>query len=168
MTGWILVGALATGLGRPGAAANATKVDYCPMVLETATRVLGPFTDDATTLEKGCVQDAASAGGVMYAEAIGFEPMPLKTVTCEGNGWVVQIGQSPPKAPTTYVIQLGFERERHGARRFWAQLLHSNWRDDSAKGRIRAPHGSGCGPVKGVVKRQAGRWVIRTIPQKTP
>jgi hypothetical protein len=100
MTGWFLVVALATGLGGAGWTLHSTEVDYCPMVLETATRVLGPFTDDATTLEKGCVQEAASAGGVTYAEAIGFEPMPLKTVTCEGNGWVVQIGQSPPKAPT--------------------------------------------------------------------
>jgi len=109
-----------------------------------------------------------SADGVMYAEAIGLDPMPVQTVTCEGNGWVVQIGQTPPKAPTTYVIQFGFERERHGARKFWAQLLYSNWREDSAKGRIRAPRATGCGPVKGVVKRKADRWVVKTIPQKTP
>lgn len=94
--------------------------------------------------------------------------MPVQTVTCEGNGWVVQIRQGPPKAPKTYVIQFGFERERRGARNSWAQLLYSNWRDYAAKGRIRAPRASGCGPVKGVVKRKAGRWVVKTIPQKTP
>ena len=66
--------------------APTTNVDYCPMVLETATRILGPLTDDDTTL----------------------------------------------------------------------------------KGRIRAPRASGCGPVKGVVKRKADRWVVKTIPQKTP
>lgn len=167
MTAWILV-ALAIGLAGGGKTARTTSVDYCPMVLETATRILGPLTDDDTTLESKCVQETASAGGVMYAEAIGFDPMPAQTVTCEGNGWLVQIGQSPPQAPTTYVIQFGFERERHGSRKFWAQLLYSNWREDSAKGRIRAPRASGCGPVKGVVKRKADRWVVKTIPQKTP
>lgn len=167
MTASILV-ALAIGLAGEGKGARPTNVDYCPMVLETATHILGPLRDDDTTLERKCVKETASAGGVMYAEAIGFDPMPVQTVTCKGNGWMVQVGRSPPKAPTMYVIQFGFEPERHGARKFWAQLLYSNWRDDSAKGRIRAPRAFGCGPVKGVVKRKSDRWVVKTIPQKAP
>lgn len=167
----------AFALGCIGSAAAArtpkpvSSADYCPFVIETATRIVGPTADDYSTLDDaddGCVKKGASVGGIVYGDVVGLDPMPRETIACEAPGWNIRIGQNPPRAPTEFVIQLAFGPEHHGARRFWAQILHSNWRDDIAKGRIVAPGWVGCGPVDGVVTRHGDHWVAKTIPKKEP
>ena len=164
MNRWILFLLL---FGCAGSAAGARPrrtgkpTEYCPMVLQTVSRLLGPFTDDYTTLEDGCVREVATAGGITYAEAVGFDPMPSQTITCEDHGWSVRIGQHPPQAPTNGVLLIGFERERRGARKFSARVERSDWR--AAPNRIAV---NGCGTVEGTVERQDEQWIVRPIPQK--
>lgn len=115
MSRWVVVvfvAGCAAALASPQAQV-AARPDYCPMVLETASRILGPFTDDYTTLEEGCVRQVATASGITYPEGVGFDPMPLDTTTCEGRGWIVRIGQEPPQAPTQGVVLLGFARHSY-------------------------------------------------------
>lgn len=148
-----------------------TAGDYCPFVIETATHIVGPIADDYTTLDDaddGCVKKGAMARGIIYGDVIGLDPMPRETIACQATGWNIRIGQNPPRAPSEFVIQLAFGPERHGARRFWAQLLHSNWRDDVAKRRIVSPGWVGCGPIDGVVTRRGDKWIAKTIPKKEP
>lgn len=164
MKRWIL---LLLFFGCAGSAAGARPrravqpVDYCPMVLQTVNGLLGPFTDDYTTLEEQCVREVATTGGITYAEAVGFDPMPSQTITCDDHGWIVRIGQHPPPAPTTGVLLIGFERVRHGARKFSARVERSGWR--AAPNRIAV---NGCGTVDGTVELRDGQWVVKVIPQK--
>jgi len=144
---------------RPGRAVKPP--DYCPMVLTALKGLIGPFTDDYTTLEEGCVREVATAAGITYAEAVGFDPMPTETITCQGDGWTVRIGQHPVQAPTNGVVLIGFEAERHDSRNFSARIERSGWR--VAPDRIAV---NGCGTVEGTVKRRDGRWVAKTFPQK--
>jgi len=153
------------GCAGPGAPAPSRRgtagVDYCPLVLETVQRILGPFTDDYTTLEEGCVHAVATAGGVTYAEAVGFDPMPLETITCQAHGWLVRIGQKPPQAPTQGVLLVGFEEERGGVRPFTARVERAGWRKQANRVVF-----NGCGAVEGTVTRNGGGWIARTSRQK--
>jgi hypothetical protein len=139
----------------------ATLPDYCPMVIETAQRILGPFTDDYVTLEEGCVRETATVSGVTYAEGVGLDPMPLDTITCDGRGWIVRIGQKPPQAPSQGVVLLGFEEDQGGTRRFSARVERAEWRQQPNRMVF-----NGCGTVEGTVRRQGKGWVAKTEPQK--
>src|SRR4051794_25003886 len=85
-----------------------TAADYCAFVVETATRIVGPIADDYTTLDDaqdGCVKKGASAGGIVYGDVIGVDPMPRETIACQALGWNIRIGQNPTRAPSEFVIQ---------------------------------------------------------------
>jgi len=150
-------GAVATA--RPRQATGG--LDYCPMALETVSRILGPFTDNYTTLEEKCVRGVATVGGITYAEAVGFDPMPSETITCRGHDWVVTIGQAPPRAPSEGVVLVGYERDHHGVRKFSARVERSTWRKQPNRIAV-----NGCGTVEGTVERQGDKWVAKTAPQK--
>jgi hypothetical protein len=156
---FVLVVGCAVPANRP--AQVASRPDYCRMVLETAGRILGPFTDDYTTLEEGCVRQVATASGITYAEGVGFDPMPVDTITCEGRGWIVRIGQKPTQAPTQGVVLLGFEKEEGGARKFSARVERAEWRQQPNRVVM-----NGCGTVEGTVTRKGNGWVANTEPQK--
>jgi hypothetical protein len=163
MRRWILL-TLVAGCARTVATAPQRQgpagVDFCPVVLETVQRILGPFTDDYMTLEEGCVHAVATANGVTYAEAVGFAPMPLETITCQAPGWVVRIGQKPAQAPTQGVLLVGFEEERAGARQFTARVERAGWREQPNRVAF-----NGCGTVEGTVTRKGDGWAARTSPQ---
>ena len=163
MSRWVVLAFVAGCAAAPGnpRAQVATRPDYCPMVLETAGRILGPFTDDYTTLEEGCVRQVATANGLTYAEGVGFVQMPLDTITCEGRGWIVRIGQKPPQAPTQAVVLLGFEGEQGGARKFSGRVERAEWRKQPNRLVF-----NGCGTVEGIVKRKGNGWIAKTEPQK--
>jgi hypothetical protein len=90
MKPWIAIAMLAscvrppnpTPVTTPAAAqSESTMPDarYCDMALATAKTVVGPYRKDATTLEESCVREVAGANGVIYGEAVGFDPMPTAT-----------------------------------------------------------------------------------------
>jgi hypothetical protein len=165
MNPWILF-VLVTGCASTVATSPLRKgegrgSEYCPFILETVQTILGPFTDDYTTLEEGCVKEVASAGDITYAEAVGFEPMPLETITCQGHGWVAWIGQNPPRAPTPGVVLVGFEEPQRGVRKFSARVERRDWRAQPNRVAV-----NGCGAVEGTVERKGERWIAKTVPQK--
>ncbi len=164
MSRWIFLAVLTSCAGTvaPAPSRPATGgVDYCPLVLETVQRILGPFTDNYTTLEEGCVRGVATAHGLTYAEGVGFDPMPLETITCQAHGWVVRIGQKPQQAPTQGVVLVGFEEDRGGGRQFTARVERAEWRKQPNRVAF-----NGCGTVEGAVTRKGVGWVAKTSPQK--
>jgi hypothetical protein len=106
---WLCGGAAIARAPKP-----MTAEAYCPFVIEAAAHALWHFEKD----ECGFALDAARKDGITYAEAVGFDPMPSETITCRTPGWIIQIGQHPPKAPTTSVVLIGFGPERKGSRKF--------------------------------------------------
>ena len=150
-------GSVATAPSRP----TSSKVDYCPLVLETVQRILGPFTDDYTTLEEGCVRGVATVGGITYAEAVGFDPMPRETISCQARGWVVRIGQKPQQAPTEGVLLVGFEDDKGGTREFSARVERAEWRKQPNRVAF-----NGCGTVEGTVVRKGTEWNVKTTAQR--
>ena len=131
----------------------ATAKEFCPFVVEAAAHALWQFEKD----ECGFAFDAARKDGVTYAEAVGFDPMPSETITCQSPGWVIQIGQHPPKAPTSSVVLIGFGPERNGARKFDVRDERSNWRETQ----LVTAH-NGCGGIEGIVRRRGGKWSAKT------
>ena len=147
---------------RPAAAqSGSAKSDasYCEMVLATAKTVVGPYRKDATTLEESCVREVAAANGVIYGEAVGFDPMP--TATCRANGWILQIGETVPQAATQGILLVGFDDEDSGTRPFSARVEKADWRKHP--GHFAA---NGCGSVEGVVRREGTGWMARVTPER--
>ncbi len=130
------------------------------MVLESIARSVGPHREDGSTVEAGCVRDSVADKGVLYAEAVGFDPMPVATIACNVPPWVVRIGQAPPPAPGAGVLLVGVEEERLGKRAFSVRVERPDWRQHPG-------HFSNydCGSVRGTVRREGGRWIARMIPE---
>jgi hypothetical protein len=170
MKRWIAIAVLAscarspnpTPVNIPAAAQSGSAgadSSYCDLVLATAKTVVGPYRKDATTLEESCVREVAGANGVIHGEAVGFDPMP--TATCRANGWIVQIGETVPQAPTQGILLVGFDDERAGTRTFSARVEKADWRKHP--GHFAA---NGCGSVEGVVRRQGTGWIARVTPEE--
>lgn len=126
--------------------------DYCGMVLASIEQAVAPYRNDMETLETPCVQSNVTANGVWYAEAVGFDPMP--TLTCKSGPWIVQIGETPPRAPTDAIVLIGFSDR--GAQQFSARVERSDWRKQPNRF-----SNYGCGSVSGIVRRVSDRWVAK-------
>ena len=126
--------------------------DYCGMVLASIEQSVAPYRKDIETLETPCVQSNVTANGVWYAEAVGFDPMP--TLTCKSGPWIVQIGETPPRAPTDAIVLIGFDD--HAVGQFSARVERSDWRKQPNRF-----SNYGCGSVSGIVRREGGRWVAK-------
>ena len=170
MKPWIAIAMLAscarppnpTPVTMPAAAEpGSTRSDasYCEMILATAKTVVGPYRKDATTLEESCVREVAGVNGIIYGEAVGFDPMP--TATCRANGWVLQIGETVPQAPTQGILLVGFDDEHVGTRAFSARVEKADWRKHP--GHFAA---NGCGSLEGFVRRQGTGWIATVTPDK--
>ena len=170
MKPWIAIAMLAscarppnpTPVTMPAAAEpGSTRSDasYCEMVLATAKTVVGPYRKDATTLEESCVREVAGVNGIIYGEAVGFDPMPR--ATCRENGWVLQIGETVPQAPTQGILLMGFDDEHVGTRAFSARVEKADWRKHP--GHFAA---NGCGSLEGFVRRQGTGWIATVTPDK--
>lgn len=147
-TMWLCSGAAAARTPKSLAADNS-----CPFVITAAAHALWQFEKD----QCGFAFDAARKDGIIYAEAVGFDPMPSDTITCRSPGWVIQIGQHPPKAPTASVVLIGFGPERNGSRKFDVRDEASNWRET----KLVTVH-NGCGGIEGTVSRRGGKWSAKT------
>lgn len=134
---------------------------YCPMVLATVKSIVRPPGDDSYAMEEACVQEFAVAHGITHAEAVAFDPMPVTTVTCKDDGWIVQIGQTPPRARTEAVVLVGFVEKRGDVRRFWARVERANWREQPNRSTRYL-----CGSVEGSVRREGAKWVAKTQPEE--
>lgn len=143
----------------PQSGSTGPDSSYCDLVLATAKTVVGPYRKDATTLEESCVREVAGANGVIYGEAVGFDPMP--TATCRTSGWILQIGEKVPQAPTQGILLVGFDDERAGTRTFSARVEKADWRKHP--GHFAA---NGCGSLEGVVRRQGTGWIARVTPEE--
>ena len=126
--------------------------DYCGMVFASIEQAVAPYRKDLETLEPPCVQRSVTANGVWYAEAVGFDPMP--TLKCASGSWIVQIGESPPRAPTDAIVLIGFSES--GERQFSARVERSDWRKQPNRF-----SNYGCGTVSGTVRRENGRWIAK-------
>jgi hypothetical protein len=145
---WICTGAAMARAPKPMTADNS-----CPFVVAAAAHALWQFEKD----QCGFAFDAAKKDGIIYAEAVGFDPMPSETITCKTPGWLIQIGQHPPKAPTGSVVLIGFGPERNGSRKFDVRDENSNWRDT----KLVTVH-NGCAGIEGTVSRRGGKWSAKT------
>ena len=122
------------------------------MVFASIEQAVAPYRKDLETLETPCVQRSVTANGVWYAEAVGFDPMP--TLKCASGSWIVQIGKSPPRAPTDAIVLIGFSES--GERQFSARVERSDWRKQPNRF-----SNYGCGTVSGTVRRENGRWIAK-------
>jgi len=145
---WLCSGATVARTPKP-----TTADTYCPFVVEAAAHALWQFEKD----ECGFAFDGARKDGITYAEAVGFDPMPSETITCHSPGWIIQIGQHPPKAPTASVVLIGFGPERKESREFDVRDENSNWRET----KLVTVH-NGCGGIEGIVSRRGGKWSAKT------
>ncbi len=145
---WLCSGAATARTPKP-----ITVESYCPLVIEAATHALWQFEKD----ECGFAFDAARKDGITYAEAVGFDPMPSETMTCRSPGWIIQIGQHPPKAPSPSIVLIGFGPERKGSRKFDVRDEKSNWRET----KLVTVH-NGCGGIEGIVMRHGSKWSAKT------
>lgn len=137
--------------------------DLCSMVFETIDRALGQ--EDDSHLGESCVLELAGVNGVAYAEAVGFDPMPVDTITCKSAKWVVRIGQTPPQAPTKMILFVGFhDNQRGDVRDFNTYVQFADWRKRPGHFPMNA---CGLGGVDGVVRRRDGRWVATMKPAET-
>lgn len=133
------------------------------MILAAIERSVSPQHEGDGALEAPCVRDAVTDKGVMYAEAVGFNPMPAAAITCTSPQWLARVGQAPPPAPTEGILLIGFDDERHGHRQFNARVERPDWRKFPG-------HFSnyGCGSARGTVQRENGRWIARVLPEDAP
>ncbi len=170
MKPWIVVATLAscarppnpTPVNAPAAAQSGSSrsdASCCDMVIAVVKTIVGPYRKDATTLEESCVREVAGVNGIIYGEAVGFNPMP--TATCRASGWVLQIGETVPQAPTQGILLVGFDDEYAGTRAFNARVETADWRKHP--GHFTA---NGCGSLEGVVRRQRTGWIARITPEK--
>lgn len=130
-----------------------TEDNSCPFVVAAAAHALWQFEKD----ECGFAFDSAKKDGTIYAEAVGFDRMPAETITCRSPGWIIEIGQHPPKAPTASVVLIGFGPERNRSRKFDVRDESSNWRET----KLVTVH-NGCGGMEGTVRRRGGKWSAKT------
>jgi hypothetical protein len=127
--------------------------DWCPLVVATATHALKQFDED----QCGFAFDGARRDGIIYAEAVGFDPMPSETITCRSPGWIIQIGRQPPKAPTSSIVLIGFRPERKGTRKFDVRDESSDWRETH----LATVH-NGCSGIEGIISRHGNNWSVKT------
>ena len=125
---------------------------YCPLVVEAAAHALWQFEKD----ECGFAFEAARKDGTTYAEAVGFDPMPSETITCRSPGWIIQIGERPPKAPTPSIVLIGFGPSAR-APQVRRSRREYNWRETE----LVTVH-NGCGGMEGIVTQRRGEWSAKT------
>jgi hypothetical protein len=78
----------------------------------------------------------------------------MPTLKCASGSWIVQIGKSPPRAPTDAIVLIGFSES--GERQFSARVERSDWRKQPNRF-----SNYGCGTVSGTVRRENGRWIAK-------
>jgi hypothetical protein len=127
------------------------------MVFASIEQAVGPYRKDMETLETPCVRRNVTANGMWYAEAVGFDPMP--TLTCTSRPWIVQIGETPPRAPTDAILLVGFSGD--GERQFFARVERSDWRKQPNRF-----SNYGCGSVSGTVRREGDHWTAKLTPDR--
>lgn len=133
--------------------------DLCTMVVASVRASLG--TEDDTHLDEACVRTRAGVNGTIYSEAVGFDPMPVETITCKADKLTVTVGQTPPQAPSDMVVMVFFEAEHDRSRSFTTYVRYANWRKQPERFPM---HACGMGNVDGVVRREGSRWVATTRP----
>jgi len=125
------------------------------MIFASLAQAVAPYRKDIETLESPCVERNVTASGVWYAEAVGLDPMP--TLTCKSASWIVQIGETPTRAPTEAILLIGFSEGSE--RRFYARVERSDWRKQPNR-----VSNYGCGTVEGIVHLEGAHWVARLTP----